>query len=140
MAATIKDATRNAILSDLITAMGGTAVLCLYSGTPTGKTGGAYNADPTGLLVEVTMPASPFGAPSAGSASLASGPWTGTATAGSSTAPASYRIKTTTGGATTTVVAEGTAGVASGDVSLATAITTGQVISVSSFTLTAGNA
>jgi hypothetical protein len=140
MSATLKDATRNTILSDLITAMGSTAVLCLFSGAPTGKTGGTFNADPAGLLVEVTMPASPFGAPSGGSASLANGPWTGTASAGSSTAPQAYRIKTTTGGGVATVIAEGTAGVSSGDVSLATAITSGQVISVSSFTLTAGNA
>lgn len=140
MSAKLKDTTRNAILSDVITAIGSTAVLVLYSGAPTGKTSGAFNADPTGQLVEITLPSSPFGTPAAGAASLANGPWTGTASSGSSTAPAAYRIKTATGGATTTVIAEGTAGVGSGDVSLATAITSGQVISVSSFSLTAGNA
>lgn len=140
MAARLKDTTRNAILSDLITAIGSTAVLVLYSGAPTGKSGGAFNADPTGQLVEVSMPSSPFGTPASGVASLANGPWTGTATGGSSTAPQSYRIKTSSGGAVTTVVAEGSAGVGSGDVSLATPITSGQVISVSSFSITAGNA
>jgi hypothetical protein len=140
MAASIKDTYRNAFLSDLITDIGSTAVLCLFSGTPTGKTSGTFNADPSGLLVEIALPATPFGAPSAGAAALANGPWTGTATSGTSTAPASYRIKTVTGGAVSTVVAEGTAGVGSGDVSVATAITSGQSVSVSTFPLTAGNA
>jgi hypothetical protein len=140
MSASIKDTIRNGFLSDVITGLGTTAVLCLFSGTATGKTSGTFNADPTGLLVEVALPSSPFGTPSGGTASLASGPWTGTATSGTSTAPACYRLKTVTGGAVSTVIAEGTAGVGSGDVSLATAITTGQVVSVSAFTLTAGNA
>jgi hypothetical protein len=140
MSAKLKDATRNAILSDVISAIGSTAVLCLFSGSPAGKTSGTFNADPSGLLVEVALPSSPFGTPAAGAAALANGPWTGTATSGSATAPASYRIKTATAGAVSTVIAEGTAGVGSGDVSLATAITSGQVISVSSFSLTAGNA
>jgi hypothetical protein len=140
MAAKLKDATRNTILSDVITAIGSTAVMVLFSGAPAGKTGGTYNADPSGELVEIALPATPFGTPSAGVAALANGPWTGTATAGAPTAPASYRIKTATGGAVSTVIAEGTAGVGSGDLSLATAVTSGQVVSISSFNLTAGNA
>lgn len=140
MAATLKEATRNAIVSDLITAIGSTAVLVLYSGAPAGKTAGTYNADPAGQLVEITLPSSPFGSPAAGSAALANGPWTGTATAGSATAPASYRIKTATGGAVSTVIAEGTAGVGSGDVNLAVGVTSGVPVTVSTFSLTAGNA
>lgn len=139
MSASIKDAQRNGFLSDIVAALGGSAVLCLFSGAPTGKASGTFNSDPAGLLVEVALPATPFGAPSAGSAAL-SGTWTGTASAGSSTAPASYRLKTMTGGAVSTVIVEGTAGVGSGDVSLPTAITSGQVVNITSFTLTAGNA
>ena len=114
MAAKLKDATRDAILTDVISQIGGTAVLVIYSGAVAGKTGGVFNADPTGELVEIALPSSPFGTPSA-------------------TAPQSYRIKTATGGDASTVVVEGTAGVGSGDLSLATAITTGQVVSVSAF-------
>jgi hypothetical protein len=139
MSASIKDSVRNTFLSDVISAIGTTGVLCLFSGAATGKSAGTFAADPTGLLVEVALPSSPFGAVSAGAAALA-GTWTGTASAGSSTAPASYRIKTTTGGGTSTVIAEGSAGVGSGDVNLPTAITSGQVVNITSFTLTAGNA
>ncbi len=106
MSASIKDSVRNSFLSDVIAEVGATAVLVLFSGAATGKTAGVYNADPTGQLVEVALPSSPFGAPSAGSAALANGPWTGTASAGSSTAPASYRIKTVTAGGVATVVSK----------------------------------
>lgn len=139
MAATLNDTLRDGFVTDVISALGTTAVLCLFSGAATGKAAGVFNADPTGLLVEVALPSSPFGAVSGGAASLA-GTWAGTATAGSSTAPASYRLKITSGGGVSTVVAEGTAGVGSGDVNLPGSITAGQPVNVTSFTLTAGNA
>jgi hypothetical protein len=144
MSASVKDSVRNSSLSDMITAMGGTAVLVVFSGAPTGKAAGAFNADPTGQLVEIALAATPFGTPSGGVASLASGPRTGTATAGTNTAPLSYRIKTATGGGPSTVIVEGDCDVnatpTSGKLSLVTNVTSGQVVSVSSFSITAGNA
>lgn len=90
-------------------------------------------ADPAGTLATLTLPAN-WMADASGRAKALAGVWSGTASGGAATAPASWRIKV---GATCHM--QGTAGVGSGDMSFDGAITAGQTITVSTFTLTDGN-
>ena len=88
-------------------------------------------ADPSGALVTMTLPSDWMNAASGTTKTLA-GSWSGTAS-GTGT-PASFRIYQ---GATCHL--QGSAGVGSGDLSLNGSITSGQTVSISSFTITAAN-
>ena len=128
----------------MIDEIGGAGVFEIYSSAGTGKTGGVFNADPSGLLATIPLESTPFGTVAAGSASL-NGPLEAEATGGSDTAPLSYRIKSASGGGVSTVVIEGECDVqpgspTNGKLSLKTNVTAGGDVRVSSYTITAGNA
>lgn len=92
-------------------------------------------ADSGTLLAELTLPADWMNAAS-GTTKTLLGSWTGTASAGSAATPTHFRIWNS--GATVCHV-QGTCGIGSGDLSVNGTITNGQTVTVSSFTLTAGN-
>jgi hypothetical protein len=119
---------RNAGLNGKATNLGGTANLKIFSGAVPAN---CAAADPTGLLVTMTLPASPFGAAAAGAMALA-GTWSATASA--TGVAASHRIYDSSGNCaiqgnvTTDLVLNNTS------------ITSGQSVTVTGYTLTSGNA
>jgi hypothetical protein len=87
------------------------------------------------LLATLTLPADWMNNASGTTKTLA-GVWTGTASAGASATPTHFRIWNAGG---TVCHIQGTCGVGSGDLSVNGTITSGQTVSVSSFTVTAAN-
>lgn len=125
-------AVRNARLDAIETTIGTAAKLKLFTGTVPAN---CAAADPAGTLCTLTLPSDWAAAASSGSKALA-GSWTGTAS-GTGTA-ASFRIYASDG---TTCGMQGTVGQGSGDLSLDnSAIVSGQTITISTYTLTGGNA
>jgi hypothetical protein len=119
---------RNSKLNAINTNLGATATLKIFSGA---EPANCAAADPTGTLVNISLPATPFAAASSGAIAL-SGTWSATAT-GSGTA-ASFRIYDSSsncafqGNTTTDLVLNNTN------------IATGQTVTVSTFGITSGNA
>ena len=88
------------------------------------------------LLIEIALPSDWMAAASSGSKAKA-GTWSGTASGGSASTPGYFRIVDTAG---TTCHVQRTAGIGSGDLSLDGTVTSGQTITVNTFTITAANA
>jgi hypothetical protein len=125
-------AVRNARLDAIETTIGTAAKLKLFTGTVPAN---CAAADPAGTLVTLTLPTDWMNNASSGSKTLL-GTWSGTASA-SGTA-ASFRLYASDG---TTCGLQGTVGQGSGDLSLDNAaIVNGQTVTISTFTLTGGNA
>lgn len=126
-------ALRNAQLDEVETIGGTTPNLLFFSGTVAAN---CAAADPAGTLATIALPSDWMAAASAGAKALA-GSWAGTAS-GSGTI-ASWRLKTSGG----TCFAQGTvtATGGGGDLTLDNVVVaSGQAISITTFTLTAGNA
>lgn len=127
-------AVNNARLDAIETAIGATAVLKIFSGA---EPANCAAADPAGLLATITLPADWMSAAAAGvKAKL--GTWSGTGSAGGTAA--SYRIYDSSG---TTCGIQGsvTATGGGGNMTLDNAvIANGQAITITGYTLTAGNA
>lgn len=131
MATSYGVAVRNARLQSDETVIGVSPKLRFYSGSVPANAGASIAA--AVLLVEMNLPSDWLTAPSAGSSALV-GSWTGTAVATGS--PTFYRVWDTAG---TTCGIQGSSGVGTGDFPVNGTITTGQAVSVSSFTRTEGN-
>jgi hypothetical protein len=137
MSLSYKDATRDARLDALTTALSTTAYLEVFTGAPAGKSGGTFNADPGTKLASLAMsnpvaPASAAGLLTFSAITSGTGLATGT--------PASFRLKTAASGGTSTVIVEGDAAVGSGSLNFASGISSGGTVSISSATITEGNA
>lgn len=131
MAYRLKITVANLVLEAVATAIPSSTSICeIYSGTIPTDADTAVGAQT--LLASITLPASAWAA--ASSRSLAkSGTWQdSSANAGSSTAPTWFRLKN----AADTNRIDGTAGVGSGDMSFDGSITAGQVVTVSTLTVT----
>ncbi len=137
MALSYKDTTRNARLDRLTTDAGTTAVIEVFTGAPAGKTSGTFNADP-GTKLAILALSNPI-APGSSAGLLTFSTVTSTTGLASGT-PASFRVKTVTSGAVSTVIIEGDAAVGSGSLNFASAISSGGTVSISSATITEGNA
>ena len=120
----------NARLDAVETTIGTAPTLTLYSGTAPAN---CAAADTGTALVSMTLPSDWMAAASAGAKAMA-GVWSGTASAGSAATPTHFRIK-----AGATCHLQGTAGIGSGECQVNGTITSGQTVSVSSFTITAAN-
>jgi hypothetical protein len=119
--------TRNAKLNAIATQLGATATLKVFSGA---EAANCAAADPSGVLATITLPASPFGSASAGAMAMA-GTWSVAASAGGTAA--SWRIYDSSAvcqiqGNTTDMTFNNTN------------IASGQTVTVTAFTITAGNA
>lgn len=125
-------AVNNARLDAFETAAGTSAKLRIYTGSVPANCAAAATGT---LLVEMALPSDWMGAAASGVKSKA-GTWSGT---GAAAGTAGYfRIVDTAG---TTTHAQGTCGLASGDMALDnTSIAVSQVVTVNSFSLTTGNA
>lgn len=133
MALQYSDAVRNAQLDALETVLAATPKLLIYTGSPPANCGTAASGT---LLATLTLPADAFAAASSGSKAK-TGTWSGTAGAGAGATPGYWRLTANDG---TTVGAQGTAAIGSGDMNFDGTITSGQTITVSAFSVTAGNA
>ena len=120
---------RNAVLNAKATNLGAAATLKVFSGA---EPANCAAADPAGLLATMNLPATPFAAASGGVMNF-SGTWSTTASAGAPTNAASFRVYDSSancamqGNVTTDLVLN--------NVSIAT----GQTVTVTQYTLTAGN-
>jgi hypothetical protein len=130
MAIQTSDTVANDGLNAIETTVGASPSLLIFSGAVPAN---CAAADPAGTLATLTLPSDWLAAAGSRAKALA-GTWSGTASGGAATAPASWRIKV---GATCHM--QGTAGVGSGDMSFNGSITTGQTITVTTFGLTDGN-
>lgn len=92
-------------------------------------------ADTGTLLCEMTLPVDWMNAAS-GTTKTLLGTWSGTASAGSAATPTHFRIWNS--GATACKI-QGSAGIGTGDLQVNGTITSGQTVTVTSFTLTAAN-
>ena len=123
---------RNALLDAFETTVGTSPKLQLRTGAQPANCG---TADSGTLIAELTLPSDFMDAASSGSKAKA-GTWSGNASAGGT--PAHFRIKDSGG---TTCHMQGSVGQGTGDLSLDnTTITNGQLITISTFTLTAPGA
>lgn len=124
---------RTNAMTDIVTAASTTAFLCIYNGTePANVAAGDGNT----LLVAMPM-ANPIGTVTTGVLTMSA--ITSTAAAASGTA-SHFRIATSS--ACTTVIVQGTVSTSSADLNFAGGVawTSGETISISSFTLTANGA
>lgn len=136
MALNYKDSLRNSRLDAITSALGTTASLEIFTGTPPGKTGGTFNADSGTPLVRMAM-ANPVAPGSSGGVLTFSTITTTNAVAGGT--PGYFRMKTANSGAAATVIVEGTAGVGSGDLNFNSVLTSGGAVSITSAVVTEGN-
>lgn len=122
----------NARLDAIETTIGASPKLRIFSGSiPTN----CAAADSGTLLCEITLPSDWMNAASTASKTLL-GTWAGTATGGAGATPTHYRIWNNAGSA---CGMQGSAGIGSGELQVNGTITSGQTVSVSSFTINAAN-
>lgn len=131
-----QDTVRNARQNAITTALGTTAFLEGFTGSPPGKSSGTFVADSGTKLFSLAM-SNPV-APGASAGLLTFSAITSAAALASGT-PGYYRKKTAASGAPSTVIEEGTAGVGSGECNFNATITVGGTVSITSDTLLEGN-
>lgn len=137
MGISYRDSLRNVRLDAATTALGTTAALEIFTGSPPGKTAGTYNAD-TGTKL-CSLPCSNPVAPGSSAGVLTFSAITSAAALASGT-PGYGRFKTAANGAASTVIIEMDAGVGTGSINFNSAITSGGTVSITSATVTEGNA
>jgi len=125
-------AARNAWLASIEAAIGALPLLQLFAGS---EPSDCSQPDPAGLLATIILPSDWLTAPAGGTVGQL-GTWSANAIANG--VAASFRIKDSTG---TVVHMQGSVGQGTGDLSLqATNLLAGQLVTISVFNLTAGNA
>jgi hypothetical protein len=125
-------AVNNARLDQIETTTGASAKLRIFSGSAPAN---CAAADSGTLLCEITLPADWMNAASAASKTLL-GTWQGTASAGSGATPTHFRIWNN---AAIACHVQGTCGIHTGELQVDGTITSGQAVTVTSFTLNAAN-
>jgi hypothetical protein len=132
MATKYKTSIRNTRLGDVISALGATARLLVYTGTEP-----ALTASPTGTLLCTFTLANPVGPAASGGVATWTNP--SNVTAAASGTPGYYRvIDGSTDDGTHTQV-QGSAGVGSGDLNFGSTIASGGTVSITSIAYTEGN-
>lgn len=124
---------RNNQLDQIESTIGVSAKLSVYTGSAPAD---CATADSGTKLITISLPSDWMNAASGGTKTLL-GSWSGTATAGAAATPGYFRIKDSTD---TTCGMQGSCGIGSGDLSFNGTITSGQTVTVSTFTLTGGGA
>ncbi len=137
MAIQLRATIREARLNAIETTGGGSVALKVFTGAqPADCTQANSGTD----LVTMNLPADWMNDAAAGAKTL-KGAWSGTASAGAGATPGHFRIynsQATMDG--TTCIIQGSCAIGSGDLSFDGTITSGQTVTVSTFTLTDGNA
>ncbi len=133
MALQFLTALRNTWLDAIETAAGTAAILWVATGSPPAD---CATADSGTTLIALSLP-SDWMAAASGGTKAKSGTWSGTLSGGSASTPGHFRIKDS---GATTVFMQGTCGVGSGDLSFDGTFTSGQTMTISTFTITAPGA
>lgn len=137
MTVQLKTECRNARLNAIETYGSTSCALRIYTGTqPTNVT----DANSGTLLATINLPSDWMNVAGSGSMTKA-GTWSASASGGSASTPGHFRVynsQATLDG--TTCFIQGSCGIGSGDMSFDGTITSGQTVTVSTFTLTDGNA
>lgn len=133
MAIQLSTAIRDLQNNQIEIGIGATARLRIYTGSPPANCAAAATGT---LLATLVLPADYMGDSAAGVKAKA-GTWSGTASGGAGATPGYYRLYDSTD---TTCGLQGSAGIGSGDMSFDGTITSGQTITVSTFSLTGGGA
>lgn len=133
MATSIKDTTRATMMTDIVTAIGATSRIKIYSGTAPSKT-----AAPTGTLLSTLTPSATFGTVSGGV--LTANTIASDSSAAASGTPGYYRIIDGTVDDGTHTQLQGSCGVGSGDINFTSTIAALGTVSISSLVYTEGNA
>lgn len=125
-------AVNNARLDAVESTTGTAPKLRIFSGSAPAN---CAAADSGTLLCEITLPSDWMNAASSASKTLL-GTWQGTASAGSGATPTHFRIWNSAGSA---CHVQGTCGIGSGELQVNGTITSGQTVTVTSFTINAAN-
>lgn len=125
-------AVNNARLDAVESTTGTTPKLRIFSGSAPAN---CAAADSGTLLCEITLPSDWMNAASSASKTLL-GTWQGTASAGAGATPTHFRIWNN---AASACHVQGTCGIGSGELQVNGTITSGQAVTVTSFTLNAAN-
>lgn len=133
MAASYRTSLRSTRMSDVVTDVGTSGIIRVYNGTRPTNVGTALSGNT--LLAQLTGNASQFGTVTNGVLTVSA--ITDDSSADSSGTPTFARIFKSDG---TTAVFDCSAAVGSGDINFTTAFTAGQVVSITSWVLTEGNA
>lgn len=123
---------QNARLNLIASTLGTSCQVKIYDGTPPATVEAALSGNT--LLAELTGDASAF-APSASSGQLTANDFTQDGSANATGTPTFARLLTSGG----TAVVQCTAGVGSGELNFGSAITAGQQVNITSFTIDEGN-
>jgi hypothetical protein len=130
MALEISATVRDAMLNAIETTIGTSPTLEIRTGAPPAD---LATADSGTLLADLALPSDWMAAASAG-AKAKSGTWQDTSADASGT-PGHFRLKTSGG----TASIQGTSAVGSGDLSFDATISLGGTVTITTFTITAGN-
>jgi len=131
MALSYTTAVRNSMLTDIVTAVGASGLVRIYDGTRPAGPGTAISTQV--LLAELTCSAT-FGTVSGGVLTVSS--ITADSSANATGTATWFRVTTSAGAG----VIDGNVGTSGSDLNLtSTSITTGQSVSITSFTITEGN-
>lgn len=137
MSLSYQTALRNTRQAAITTAAGTTPYLEIFTGSPAGKTSGTFNSD-TGTKLASLPCSNPLGsAPASGVLTFSA--ITSEAALASGT-PGYARLKTAQNGAASTVIIEMDAAVGSGSLNFNSTISSGGTVSITSATITEGNA
>ena len=132
MALQLSTTVRNARLDTIESTIGTSAVLKIFTGAQPANCAAANSGTE---LVSITCP-SDWAAAAASGSKAKSGTWSATASAGSGSTPGHFRLYESTA---TTCHLQGSCAVGSGDLSFDGTITSGQTVTISTFTLTDAN-
>lgn len=129
-------ATRNAKLDAIESNAGNSVAMRIYTGA---QPANCATANSGTLLVTINLPADYFNPASAG-AMTKNGTWSGTASGGSGATPGHFRLYASQATMDeTTCFMQGSAAIGSGDLNMDGTITSGQTVTISTFTITDGN-
>lgn len=138
MSIQLKSTVRDGRLDAIETVGGASCSLRVYTGA---QPADVTQANSGTLLLDINLPADWMQAASGGSKAKSATAWTGTASGGSASTPGHFRIynsQATKDG--TTCIIQGSCGIGSGDMSFDGTITSGQTVTIGTFTLTDANA
>lgn len=136
MAISYQDTVRNSRMGNITTALGSTAYLEIFTGSPPGKTAGTFNSDTGTKLASLPMSNPVAGSASAGVLTFSA---ITSESALASGTPGYARMKTAQNGAASTVIVELDAGVGSGTLNFNSTISSGGTVSITSATISEGN-
>ena len=130
------DALRNAQINAIETTAGATPILKIWAGTLPANCAAADVASNL-MLCQIAVPTDFLTTAAIGSATINGGPWTGTghANAGAGTAATHWRLYTSAGTVPAVMQGDVTTDLVLNNVNIAT----GQTVSVTQFTIAAGN-